>query len=439
MQPGPPAPPAPPPGTLSFNDLLARLDSLRGPQARSLTIPGASVFTTLAGNAITLRDLSAFLSALSQGFATYVKNLAGGAPYPVVPVKIPRYPSPDASGRPLTLSGLMWVPFTAGGRLAAPIISYQHGTQVFRSCAPSQFDSNPFSVFSSQDQSGALQNYVECIVGGLMASAGYIVLMPDYPGFGSSSAPHPFVHTSLGNSIRDLIIAARAKLTAVVTPNGKLFLTGYSEGGYSTMAGAKVVAAGGIPITGVVPCDGPYDLAGVMLNQMTSGRPVKAPFYVLYTAFGYHSVYPTVVDYNALLNAPWNTMVSGSNDLFDGNHTDSEVNAAVPPSVIPASMLTPGAAALLAPPNGPVYNVLASNNGYAGWNVKAAVIFVHCPTDDVIPYQNAVVAAGALGAPIVPVRPVPFIAETSGSTHLAACPPAMLAAFTAIQAINKGS
>jgi pimeloyl-ACP methyl ester carboxylesterase len=437
VQPGSQAGSAPQ-GALSFNDLLAKLDALQGPAARSLTLSGASIFTTPSGSAISLRDLSSYLNAIKQDLGSYVQSLTGGSPYFVLPTKVSSYPSTDANGQPLALSGLVWVPFTWGRHLAAPIISLQHGTQVFRQCAPSQFDANPLSVFSNPDQSGALQNYVECLVGGLMASAGYIVLMPDYPGFGQSTAPHPFVHTSLGNSVRDLIVAARARLTGAVTPNGKLFLTGYSEGGYATMAGAKVVAAAGIPVTGVVPCDGPYDLSGVMLDQMVSGTSVKAPFYVLYTAFGYHSVYPSAVDYNALLNPPWNGMLSAQNGLFDGNHTDAQVNAAVPPSVIPTSMLAPGATALLSPPSGAIYDLLASNNGYANWGVTAKLVFVHCPSDDIIPYQNSVVAAAALGAQIVPVQPVPFIAQVAGSTHVAAFPTAILAAFTAIQGMNQG-
>ncbi len=57
------------------------------------------------------------------------------------------------------------------------------------------------------------------------------------------------------------------------------------------MAGAKVVAAAGIPITGVVPCAGSYDLSGVMIDQMLSGAAVKVPWYIPFVAFGYHSFY----------------------------------------------------------------------------------------------------------------------------------------------------
>jgi hypothetical protein len=119
----------------------------------------------------------------------------------------------------------------------APVIAYQHSTHVYRECAPSHYNANPFAILWAKDLTGALQNYVECIVGGLMASAGYIVAMPDYAGFGASGAMHPYVHLSLGRSVEGIVALALAHGTA----NGNVSPTGYSEGGYATMAGAKAL------------------------------------------------------------------------------------------------------------------------------------------------------------------------------------------------------
>ena len=432
-----------PQGLLSFDDLTAKLDSLQGPSARSLTVPGASILTTVSGSSISFQDLITYLNYLKQAFGSEVKKITSGLPYHVVPMPVLDYPSVDANGNRLSLSGLMWVPFTWGRHLAAPFISLQHGAQVFRSCAPSQFDPNPLLVFLNKDQSGALQNYIECIVGGLMASAGNIVLMPDYPGFGVSDAPHPFVHTSLGNSVRDFVVAARARLTGAVTSSGKLFLTGFSEGGYATMAGAKVVTQAGIQVTGAVPCDGSYDLSGVMLSIMLYGQlngqpfPVEFPWYLLWLVYGYHSVYGNnPFDYNALLNPPYNTETP---ELFDGNHTDAQLSATVPPVPTPPGsyMLTP-AGQQSAAQSGAVYNCLLQNDGYTNWPKGVPIVFVHCPQDEVEPLANAQVAAGVLNAPIVPVQPLSFVYQVFGSYHVAAYAPAMLAAFTAIETMNRG-
>lgn len=448
-----------PGGALSVDDLLSNLDALQGPAARSLTAPGSSSFTTQAGARLSLADLAAYLNSIKQDLGGYVKGR--GAPYFVLPVPISSYPSTDASGlAPLSLSGLMWVPFTWGRHLEAPIISFQHGTQVYRACAPSRFDPNPFSVFSNPDQTGALQNYVECIVGGLMASAGYIVLMPDYPGFGSSDAPHPFVQRSLGNSVRDLVKAAKGRLDGgPVVPDGKVFLTGYSEGGYATMVGAQAlqgaIAQPKSPLSwasirAVVPCDGPYDLSGAMLAQMAGGS-VKVPFYLLYTVFGYRSAYPGLIDSlyqvggTPLLSAPAVKLLTQEN-IFDGNHTSAQITATVAATFSsPSEMLAPSAAGLLM--GGPVFKLLFANNGYisatgSAWVPPGPVFLVHCPDDDVIPFQNATAALAALsgaGVPvsIVSVPYVPLVEKLTGSIHLAAFPTAMLAAFTSIETVNR--
>jgi pimeloyl-ACP methyl ester carboxylesterase len=454
-----------PEGALSVDDLLANLDALQGSAARNLTPAGRSVFTTQAGKQISITDLAAYLNTIKQGFASAVR--AHGTPYLVLPVPIASYPSKAADGiTDVSLSGLMWVPFTWGRHLDAPIISLQHGTQVYRPSAPSRFNVNPLAVFSSPDQSGAIQNYVECIVGGLMASAGYIVVMPDYPGFGSSFDPHPFVQRSLGNSVRDLVAAAKIKLSGPVVPSNKVFLTGYSEGGYATIVGAQALqdaaSAANSPLSwasirAVVPCDGPYDLTGAMLAQMT-GAAVKVPFYLLYTVFGYQSAYPSVIgtDYKVggvslLTDTAFKLLTVQT--IFDGKHT----NAQMPTNLGPSEMLNvPYANALVAPPSpwvpgpfgGPVYNLLWANNGYISanpylvWVPSAPVYLVHCPDDDVIPIQNAENALAALSTTgasvsIVRVPSVPFIDTLLGSVHAAAYPTAMLAAFAKIELVNS--
>ena len=66
-----------------------------------------------------------------------------------------------------------------------------------------------------------------------------------------------------------------------------------------------------------------------------------------------------------------------------------------------------------------------------------ARFLIHCPVDDMVPYQNALVASEKLNATITNVPPVPFIAQVLGSNHVAAFPTAMIAAFTKIQAVNS--
>jgi dienelactone hydrolase len=424
----------PPEGALSFDDLLANLDALQGPASRSATQPDQTVFTMPSGSTLSRRDLSAYLSSVKNELASSIYATADGRPYLVVPVRLAWGSGDEVE------SALMWVPFTWGRPRSFPVISYQHGTQVYEDSAPSRFRPNPLSVLYSPDPTGALQNYVECIVGALMASAGYIVVMPDYVGFGASTVPdHPYVTMALGGSVTGALGAAETALSGkVVSPNGKVFLTGYSEGGYATMAGARAVQDAGGALSAIVPCDGAYDLSGTMLDQMLD-KEVKVPSYLLYAASGYHALYPADVVYEDLLQEKWAVLLKQG--LFDGTHTNAEIAAlGLPPR--PREMLTETAAAQLDVGAGPVYKRLAENDAWNGWIPMAPVIFVHCPQDDVVPYENATEARDALLAkgvpvlPIVDVPPVPFIDNLADSVHLAAYPTAMLAAYLIIDGLN---
>lgn len=422
----------PPEDALSFDQMLDNLEELKDSTAENPSVPGKSMFSLPDGSLLGSADLSAYLNAIKRDLAAYIYSCTGGAPYLVVPVRVPA----SAAG---STSGLVWVPFTWRWETAFPVISLQHGTQVYEQCAPSRFNANPLAVLTSPDLTGALQNYVECIVGGLMASAGYIVVMPDYQGFGDTAGVnHPYVHLSLGESVRDLVMWAKNHSLGPrgARANELLYLTGYSEGGFTTMAGA-IALQGEAAITKVVPCDGAYDLSGTMLQLMLSTVPINSPHYLLYTASGYKAAESTMPDLSSLLADDWDDVAI---EYFDGTHTNADVSAAVPASTPPGSMLKPDAAAALAAGTGTVYPLLVANNAWQGWGTAPTPVFVHCPIDDVVPYANAVVAATMLGLKpqenpdvIHEVAPIPFVAQVMGSIHVGAYPTAMLEAFKIIR------
>jgi dienelactone hydrolase len=273
-----------------------------------------------------------------------------------------------------------------------------------------------------------------------MASAGYIVAMPDYAGFGQSNAIHPYVHHFLGNSVEGIVSHALSMPRA----NTKVYLTGYSEGGYATMAGARALyqPPGITPdIRAIVPCDGPYSLSGSMLTQMLTEKLVKVPSYLLYTTSGYYAAEPGRMpsDVTTLLEYPWYGYVGG-NGLFNGDHTNAEVGALVPAATTtPGGMLTSSAYTDLKNKTGKVYDLLAENDAWQGWVPTSPLVFVHCREDDVVPITNAEVAQlyyktnSGVTFPIAEVQAIPFIESVMGTTHVAAYPPAMLAAFTIIR------
>lgn len=421
---------------VSVDELLADLDSLGAVQSKALF--GASSILKPTGGYFSADELAAYLSGIREALASRAAAAASNSPYLVMPVRL------KSGGQ----SGLMWVPVSLGRTLSVPIIAYQHGTRVYRENAPSRFNSNPLSVLSSRDVSGAFQNYVECVAGALMASAGYIVVMPDYPGFGDSRAPHPYVHLSLGESVRLMVGRARtvlAGLWGAARSNGRLYLIGYSEGGFATLAAAKRFQETGTAVTAAVPCAGSYDLSGTMVREVLSGEEAPVPYYIPYTVFGYASVYrsvePSAWDYAALLEPPLPGMLD---TLFGGGYSGAEVSAAMPSSVL-RELITDTLAAELAAGAGTVYGRLRENTAFlTGWIPGMILQMIHSPEDGIVPVENTLEAYEAfkflpnvLPPVLVPPVPLPEPLMDLGDVHLFAYPTALLAGFTFIDGVES--
>lgn len=157
------------------------------------------------------------------------------------------YTTLDADGREVRASGLVSVPQKPPGS-ASPVLSYQHGT-IFRDAeAPSN---------------NVLPNEVAVV----LASLGFVVLAPDYVGFGvSRGTPHPYLQaTPSAAAVNDFLTASEVwRARNQVADNGQLFLSGYSEGGYVTMAAHRELQASGSPhlarLRMSVVGAGPYDV-----------------------------------------------------------------------------------------------------------------------------------------------------------------------------------
>ncbi len=153
------------------------------------------------------------------------------------------YLTPDKAGNLIRASGMIAVPQKSAGE-KSPLLSFQHGTIFYNRDAPSN-DTNAKSPVN------------------ILASLGYVVVAADYVGYGASSdKPHPYLQREpSAAAVIDLLTAARQWLAEQRLPlNEQLFLTGYSEGGYVTLAAQQALEAAGVPITASVAGAGPYDL-----------------------------------------------------------------------------------------------------------------------------------------------------------------------------------
>ncbi len=159
-----------------------------------------------------------------------VRDSAGAVPsvapkYTVNTYRL-EYLTLGAQGLPVLASALIAIPAKASTSVS-PVLSYQHGTLARDAEAPSN------QVLASE-------------IPVLMASVGYIALAPDFVGYGASKGQlHPYLLAAPSASmVMDLLTAAKYwRQTQGVRDNKQLFLAGYSEGAYVTMAAARAMEA----------------------------------------------------------------------------------------------------------------------------------------------------------------------------------------------------
>ena len=190
-------------------------------------------------------------SEMREAIASKDSLVSGLQPlYAVTSYRV-EYSTVGAQGQSVRASGLVSVPVKAAGS-KSPVLSYQHGT-IFR------------------DAEAPSNNAVASEVAVVMASLGFIVVAPDYVGYGTSKGtPHPYLLSKpTAAGVVDFLTATQSwRQKQGVADNGQLFLTGYSEGGYVTMAAHRALQASGSPLLQqlqtVVTGAGPYDVQATM-------------------------------------------------------------------------------------------------------------------------------------------------------------------------------
>ena len=206
---------------------------------------------------------------ITQAFKDPESHIQGGIVprYSVSSYRL-NYVTTDKNGAKVTASGLVSVPVkTAGAR--SPVLSYQHASTFRNNQAPSI--------------------KVEAVEPPLvLASLGYIVVSPDYVGFGASyGVEHPYLTSSPSSrAVIDMLSAAQTwRRQAGVVDNGQLFLAGYSEGGYATMAAHRAIHQQGgelkTQLQAAVPGAGPYDVQETLDEQLDRVRKLFPPLALL--------------------------------------------------------------------------------------------------------------------------------------------------------------
>ncbi|MFZ5739085.1 MAG: alpha/beta hydrolase family protein [Pseudomonadota bacterium] len=159
---------------------------------------------------------------------------------------------PERGNKPIVATGLLAVPETGGTSL--PMISYQHGTVYGKKEVPSFPEQSPETELMIAQ----------------FAGQGYILIGADYFGMGASDEPEGYmVKRSHQQATYDMLLASRAVLAQMKLADSKLFLAGWSQGGFVTMAMLEKLEASGVPVQGAATASAPVDVS-VALNGFLS-------------------------------------------------------------------------------------------------------------------------------------------------------------------------
>jgi pimeloyl-ACP methyl ester carboxylesterase len=293
----------------------------------------------------------------------------------------------------LIASGLVCIP-DGGGNY--PILSFQNGTNTVYADAPSL-------------NAGS---YMTQLISGF-AATGFVVVMPDYLGFGSSTEVfHPYLHMeSTVGPILDLFRAVKEmgnKAELKLKLSKDLYLMGYSQGGLATLQLHKAIEtsySSEFNLKAVGCGAGPYNLP-LITQTVLAVNYYPQPYYIAYIMKGFKSVGAFTNPYSDLFNEPYASRIDG---LFNGLNSGDAINEQLSYS-IPQLFTTDFRTNFT---TGSKYkgmlDALAASS-VAAWRIKAPLILTHGQADtDVNPIMSKQLYEDLMKLdPMLPVTYIPM-------------------------------
>ncbi len=263
------------------------------------TEPAAPENKYLVSNSVigsfTKAQLTTQLTTFDPTLASFLRN--GIKVYKVI------YKTKNTDGAEIQASGVVLIPDVPS---AVPMVSVQHGTIFDDAEAPSNY--NPNTEAST--------------VGALFSSLGYILVYPDYIGFGASkNVPHPYEHReSLGTACLDMIRAAKELVKQEKAQwDERLYIGGYSQGGGATMALQKKIEeeTGSEFNLRASSCGaGAYDKTAFMnfLINSKSSADAQANRFYLWVLLTYDRIYKLNRPMTAYFKEPFATQIAATKE-----------------------------------------------------------------------------------------------------------------------------
>jgi hypothetical protein len=348
---------------------------------------GGTILVDIDGASVKKSLIEANMPGVDEGTTVY-----GYRAY-----KIP-YTTTNEAGQSVSASGLMVVPTGMPDivyQIGLSLVSDDHGTIMRDDEAPTV----SAQISNSPDGSAII----------MTSLAGFVTLQPDYIGFGDSREQyHPFVlPKSLARSTIDFIHASKAFAEQNnIKLNGQLFLTGYSEGGYASMATLKTIEEEArLKVTMATPMAGPYDMNRTAFGVLGQAN-LSIPSFMANVGYSYAKAYNQPLD--SVFNEPYASTVE---ELLSGAYTRVEVDAELTTTTTGNFGLFTMAFVQNFFTNDKQWfrEAMVANNLH-NWKPKTAVRLIHCEGDDVIPYGiseltvNTMQSLGAKNIALIPVE-----------------------------------
>lgn len=260
----------------------------------------------------------------------------------------------DGDGVLTEASGLISIPQKPANS-SSPLLSFQHGTIFYNKDAPS----NDLSASNPAR---------------LLASLGYIVISADYVGYGASQGKkHPYLRAApSAAAVTDFLNAARQWLASQSIPtNNQLFLTGYSEGGYVTLAAHRALETAGVHVTGSIAGAGPYHLQKTLDKVLSSSAISDA----LKQKLGFRPTANNVQRTATKYPGKWDELVVDTiMDVLTPDDSDIRFDKTFLMDYMADD-----------------YATMEANSVY-NWQARAPIRLTHGRDDSTVPFENASIA-----------------------------------------------
>jgi len=262
-----------------------------------------------AANTVAALDVDALRT---QWLSPYPEDQQALFKTPVCGVAVSKfeYATVGGIGEATNASGALMTPTGAAPQCHGPrpIVLYAHGTAIDRAEDLSAVNAPGNPAYASAIRLALI-----------FAAQGYIVIAPNYAGYDLSQLSYaPYLNEKpQAQDMLDGLTAGRQMLALInngTSDSGKLFVTGYSQGGYVAMATLKALDDQNRPATAGAPMSGPYALAAAG-DEVFLGHPnFGATVYLSMIANAYAHQPQDPID----LSQVFNPMYADAPTLFPG-------------------------------------------------------------------------------------------------------------------------